>query len=321
MTGRQTHILEIKQKIDAMLDGRPAYLRSFYNSMVNSGKTASYQTIWKYLQHTLRMIDTIGKPVESVTYDDMVNYLAEVSQKGNGESKSGSYMIAVYSALKKFFSYMENSERIKKSPMAKIDRPAPKPSDQVKRVYLTKADLKLVFDEVRRNGGKFAKRDELILALFLTTGMRCTALTEIDLNDIDFSAKTVRIIEKRNKQRVFTVSDDVIRLMRAWIADRETWGVSEADKNALFVSAQGARMSSLLVSNAVEHYCKVTGKHITPHKLRGTCATLLSDSGMSVYEIQLMLGHSSPKTTEIYLQNKEAKIRMASETASSFYIA
>lgn len=321
MTGKQEHVAQVKEKIDRMLEGKAPYFRSFYNSMVSSGRTGSYGTIFKYLQYVTTFVDSMDKPLNEIGYDDIVDWMAEYSRKENGESKSGSYMVAVYSALKKFFQYLEYSDKISKNPMNMIDRPAPKPSDQVKRTSLTKQELTTIFKAIRRRGGKRAKRDELMFALFLTTGMRCTALTEINIDDFNFDKKTVTIIEKRNKHREFALSDSVISLAKEWMAERASWETVSNSNRAMFVSSTGKRMTQLLVSNVVENCCKITGKHITPHKLRATCATLLSEDGLSIYEIQSFMGHQSPTTTEIYLQDKEEKVRKTSERASSFYIA
>lgn len=315
MTGREESILKAKAKMEEMLVGQPPEIRGFYSDMVHSGKTKSFMTQKSYLQIVIAFMGWMNKPVNEIGYDDVLRYMDVKSDNGR---TSGSWMVAVYSGLKKFFNYLRKTKRIIDNPMDGMDRPAPKPSDQVKRTYLTQDEINLVIQKIRLEGGKYAKRDELIFALFLTNAMRLNALYELNVGDIDFDKKEMRVIEKENKCRIFYPSDNILKLTASYLKERKCIAPF-GSTNALFISGDGERMTRYMIESMITRRCNVTGKHITPHKIRASTATLLSNQGYSVYDIQQLLGHASPHTTEIYLQNKNEASANANKGANSFY--
>lgn len=320
MTGRQEDDLKIEARVEEKLKSQPDYMRYFYKKMARSGKTGSSRTRSKYLDYVITFMDAVGKPYTEINFDDIVCYLDDLAVHKDGTQKSGSYMIAVHAALKKFFGYLEDSERITKNPMMKVDRPAPKPADQVKRVSITKDEVKVIQNNIQRFGGSFALRDELIFMLFMTTGMRCTALTEINVEDIDLNAMTIETIGKGNKHAVFYLSPKIVDMIKRYLEERERV-LNGTKTGALFVTYKKCRIGQDQVRKMITKYSAVVGKHITPHKLRASVATILSEEGYSVYEIQQLLRHKSPQTTEIYLQNGAAAARRANEGANALFDA
>ena len=129
----------------------------------------------------------------------------------------------------------------------------------------------------------------------------------------------MRVIEKENKFRVFYPSDNVLRLAASYLKERKLIA-SHAKTDAMFITEDGNRMTRYMIESMITRRCNVTGKHITPHKIRASTATLLSIKGYSVYDIQQFLGHASPHTTEIYLQDKNEASAKANKGANSFYI-
>lgn len=315
MTGREESVMKAKAKMAEMLNGQGEEVRGFYSDMIHSGKTKSFMTQKSYLQIVIAFMAWIDKPVSEIIYDDVLRYMDE---KSNNGKTSGSWMVAVYSGLKKYFAYLRKTKRIKENPMDEMDRPAAKPSDQVKRTYLTQDEIDLVISEIRRSGGRYAKRDELIFALFLTNAMRLNALYELNISDIDFEKKEMRVIEKENKFRVFYPSDNVLKLAASYIKERKSIA-PHVKTDAMFITEDGNRMTRYMIESMITRRCNVTGKHITPHKIRASTATLLSIKGYSVYDIQQFLGHASPHTTEIYLQDKNEASAKANKGANSFY--
>lgn len=315
MSGREESVAMAKRHMEDMIKDQPFEIKGFYTDMVHSGKTRSFMTQKSYLQIVIAFMNWINKPVSEITYDDVRAYM---DKKSNGGQTSGSWMVAVHSGLKKFFSYLKKTKRIIENPMDGMDRPAPTPSDQVQRTTLTLNEINAIIKEIRRKGGIYAKRDELIFVLFLTNAMRLNALYELNIEDIDFTRKEVRVIEKENKLRVFYPSENVLRLASDYLKERSRISGS-INTNALFVCNKGTRMTRYMIESMITRRCEITGKHITPHKIRATTATLLSKDGHSVYEIQQLLGHASPHTTEIYLQDKNEASLRANKGANRFY--
>ena len=319
-SGKLDHEREIEARMQAKLANQPDYIRGFYNSMIGSSRTKSTMTRQNYTYSAIKFIEAVGKPYDKITYDDIIEYRNNLSRKANGESKSGSYMCAVHGALVRFFKYLVDSGRITNNPMDRIERPAPKPSDQVVRVSLTKKEFKSCVNNMRKRTDDYELRDELMFALFISTAMRCTALSEINVSDIDMESATLKVIDKGNRFREFDLSPDIMDLLHRWLGVRERLMLGHAPTDALFISNRRRRISQGEIRNITMRNCERTGKHITPHKFRRSCATWIVSDGGTVFQAQQMLGHKNPKTTtEIYLQNKTEEFKKATQIASNFY--
>lgn len=318
ITGKQEHIAKTEAKMREILKGQPDYMTGFYNSMVNSSRTSSYMTRRNYTYAVIRFMDIVRKPYDQIRYDDIMTFMINDRLKPNGEPKGVSHDITTYSALSRFFKYLMDSERISKNPMQNIERPSSKSNKTMKKVTLTQKEINSIIRKIRKGGGKFALRDELIIALLVTTGMRRTALTEINLSDIDLREKTIQIIDKETKHRTFDLSDHTIDLINRWCEVRKALMRNVSNSDALFISSRYQRITQEGVALIVKKWCGTTEKHITPHKLRATCATLLAESGSDLYEVQHHLGHNSPQTTERYMCVPD-KIKKANRLANTFY--
>ncbi len=315
MTGRQESINKAEDRMEKMIADKSADVKGFYYSMLQSGKTASYMTRRNYVYAVLKFKEKVNKHYSEIEYDDIVWYLNDLGKKKDGTQKTGSYMDAVHAALKRYFMYLTRSGKIQKNPMEYVDRPAPTPSDQIVRISLTKQEFQKCITNTRKSQSKFSKRDELAMAIMITTGVRISALININLEDISEDG-VLKIIDKRNHYREFQLSRETMKLCAEWEAERR---VIADNTSALFVSSEGTRITQNGFRKAIAKRCELTGKHITPHKFRRSCATWLHSEGGSLYDVQQYLGHSSPKTTEIYLQDKaEATVR-ANGIANNFY--
>ena len=150
------------------------------------------------------------------------------------------------------------------------------------------------------------KRDRAMLELMYATGVRVSELTTMNLGDIDFQNKLVRVMGKRRKERVLPFGDPAAEALRAYLAVREMFlnntPISERDFEAVFLNYQGTRITPRSVGRMVEKYIRIcAGMHqISPHALRHSFATHLLDSGADLRDIQELLGHARLSTTQIY---------------------
>ena len=330
-TGKDIYENRIKSKVESRVNNYPDYVKGFYYSLRNSGRTTSVKTQDVYTGYVIRFLEETNKSVQDITYDDITFFLVNIGTKPNGKKASGSYMVAVYSALKKFFKYLIATKRIIDNPMENIERPAPKPSDQVKRCYLEVSEINNILSslnkswrdyEAGKNDDKYALRDLAIISLFLNTGIRLQALTNLDIGDIDHHNKTVTVIDKGNKKKICYLNNNTFNILVMWCMKAIVYnGYKSETVNKdmpIFVSNRKKRMSESTVENIIRRRCKIEGKNITPHKLRATYATQMLNAGCGLYEVQQLMGHSSPKTTEIYIQGQEENIKQASKLANTF---
>ncbi|HVI70385.1 MAG TPA: tyrosine recombinase XerC [Pyrinomonadaceae bacterium] len=150
------------------------------------------------------------------------------------------------------------------------------------------------------------KRDRAMLELMYATGVRVAELTTLNVGDVDFQNRLIRVTGKRRKQRIVPFGDPAGEAIRNYLGVREKFlfnaAVSKRDEAALFLNYQGTRITTRSVGRMVEKYIRIcAGMHnISPHALRHSFATHLLDSGADLRDIQELLGHARLSTTQIY---------------------
>jgi integrase/recombinase XerC len=160
------------------------------------------------------------------------------------------------------------------------------------------------------------KRDRAILEFLYATGVRVGELVNLNLPDIDFREKLVRVTGKRKKQRILPFGEPALQALMYYL--NETRPVflnncppSERDENAVFLNYQGTRITTRSVGRMVDKYiklCAEINRDISPHSLRHSFATHLLDSGADLRDIQELLGHARLSTTQIYTQVSMEKL-------------
>ena len=151
------------------------------------------------------------------------------------------------------------------------------------------------------------KRDRAILEFLYATGIRVGELVNLNLKDVDFREKLVRVTGKRKKQRILPFGEPALQSLMYYLNEtRPTYLNScppaERDDQAVFLNYQGTRITTRSVGRMVDKYIKQTADihDISPHSLRHSFATHLLDSGADLRDIQELLGHARLSTTQIY---------------------
>jgi len=160
------------------------------------------------------------------------------------------------------------------------------------------------------------RRDRAILEFLYATGVRVGELVNLNLKDIDFREKLVRVTGKRKKQRILPFGEPALQALMYYLNEtRPTFlnncPPSERDEQAVFLNYQGTRITTRSVGRMVDKYiklCAEINRDISPHSLRHSFATSLLDSGMDLREIQELLGHARLSTTQIYTQVSMEKL-------------
>ena len=188
----------------------------------------------------------------------------------------------------------------------------PKIKTEHKVTYLTKDEIDNVLNTIRLHSTKQKRsRDLCLVSLALSTGLRVSAITQINIEDIDLDNNTIKVVEKGNKTRVIPFGNNLGELIWQCIKDRDEH-FPGADTNALFLSQWKRRMTTQAVRDLVAKYTKViSNKHITPHKLRASAATNLAASGVSIQAIAKVLGHENIQTTRRYVEVLESEANEA----------
>jgi integrase/recombinase XerC len=150
------------------------------------------------------------------------------------------------------------------------------------------------------------KRDRAILEFLYGTGMRVSELVKLNLRDIDFKNKMVKVTGKRRKQRIVPFGDPALHALMQYLTVRGAFlhnaPLAERDEQVVFLNYQGTRITTRSVGRMVDKYITIcAGIHnISPHSLRHSFATHLLDGGADLRHIQELLGHARLSTTQIY---------------------
>jgi integrase/recombinase XerC len=143
-------------------------------------------------------------------------------------------------------------------------------------------------------------RDRAVLELFYSSGLRLAELVGLDVDDLDFGERTVRVTGKGSKSRVVPVGRHALEAVRAWVKVRGA--LCDVEQRAMFVSVRGTRLAARTIQSRIKHWAVVQGSptHVHPHMLRHSFATHLLESSGDLRAVQELLGHASISTTQVY---------------------
>ena len=200
-------------------------------------------------------------------------------------------------AVRSFFAWAEETGQVAENPARSVTlRRLPRTTP----TFLTEAEKRRLSKELRGRSSKLARRDRVIVELFLGTGIRLQELVSLDVDDVDLDAKHLRVRAKGGVPQVKFLKSTLRSLLRLYLNERRCQGNGEC--SALFLSNRGSRLSAGQVANRVKYWLRRAriDKRISPHGLRHTFATHLYSRTGDILVVKRALGHRDLSTTEIY---------------------
>ena len=205
-------------------------------------------------------------------------------------------------ALRTFFQFLVREGVVELNPAKLVS--TPRLEKKLPR-HLSVEDA-IRFIETPDTETDLGRRDRAMLELLYATGVRVSELTKLNLHDIDFKNKLIRVTGKRRKERIVPFGDEAREALQKYLDAHDRFllhaPVTLREPEALFLNYQGTRITTRSVGRMVEKYIGIcAGMHdISPHALRHSFATHLLDSGADLRDIQELLGHARLSTTQIY---------------------
>lgn len=322
MSGIQEFNTKWENKINEKLKKYPELIGYANYIKGNHAMTTNYQ----YVSRVIDFLIFTNKTISDLTFDDYIAYLASI------KNKTSSYQRTVFFALKRFSEYLVYSNKNNFNPMQLIEAPKNIESIATKQKrekgFLTKEEVKITLSSIEKGVGShkaqvrqedWKERDLAILYIFLATGIRCSALVKLDIDNINWEESTIIVIDKGSKVHKYILPLNVKEILKAWMNKRELF-LNGKYVDALFISNQRKRIGTSAVYDIVKKYsCNIKGKNISPHKLRATFGTHLYNETRDIKFVQDQMGHSNPKTTELYIRgNKDADRKKAADIMSNF---
>lgn len=215
------------------------------------------------------------------------------------------------SALKSFFKFLQRQQIIEVNPMSKISGPkTPKrlPS------FVDEHQMEDLFTEVKFDEGFVGQRDKLILDILYQTGIRRSELTHLKELDVDLFNATIKVLGKRNKERIIPISLALKRNLETYLQVKKELNLSNS---MLLVSEKGHTLSEQVVYKSVKKYLSqiTTIQKKSPHVLRHTFATHLLNNGADINAVKDLLGHANLSATQIYTHNTIDKLKKSYKQA------
>ena len=315
MVGQMERDLLFQKRTEKRLAALPKYVLEWYYNLRASNLSAS--TCCDYVNKVKGLLDFVSYndpniKIEEITQTILDQYFISIKTKEKGDiiiATSDSFQQTVWCALNNFFEFLFKRGYIKINYIKQIHKPKNKDLDRINehRIQLTKEDFNKMLLATQNNPSRIEKsRDYFLLSLFMVTGIRRTALEELNLDNLDLRSKQLYVIDKGNKRHSYYLSDDVVNIAEKYLIDREKYNYYCS--NALFLSIYGNRISSNAIYNIVQKYSKkALGKKISPHKLRAGFCSILYEETHDAEFVRRAVGHSNIATTQRYIVtgNKE----------------
>lgn len=211
------------------------------------------------------------------------------------------------SSLKTFYKFLLKVKQIEISPLSK--HKALKTPKKI-QIPFSENELDLVLNHIEYKEGFEGQRDKLIVDLFYTTGIRRSELIGLQLTSIDLSSKTIKVLGKRNKERILPTLDVICEQIKSYLGSRNELEVIK-DENNLFLLSNGNKINETFVYRLINSYFSNVSEKVkkSPHMLRHTFATHMLNRGADLNSIKELLGHSSLASTQVYTHSSLLELK------------
>ena len=211
------------------------------------------------------------------------------------------------SSLNSYYKFLLKIETIKVNPLVK--HKALKTAKKV-QIPFSENEINAVLEQLDFDTSFEGVRNKLIIELFYSTGIRRIELVEIKFNDISQENKTLKVLGKRNKERIIPLLNSVLKTIDHYKQKRRELEIIQ-DSEYLFLTKKGVKVYETLVYRIINDYFSVASNKVkkSPHILRHTFATHLLNQGADLNAVKELLGHSSLAATQIYTHNSIAELK------------
>lgn len=285
----------------SFLTGFIDYLK--YEKRVSQNTVISYSTdleqFFAYLEKNFQVTDI--NDIDSKIIRTWIITLLE-------EGLSARSINRKISSLKSFFNYHNRIKTISKNPIRQIT--APKIAKRLPE-FVAQEDMERLFNENLFADTYEGWRDRVIIELFYSTGMRLSELINIKFQDIDFYENSIKVLGKRNKERIIPLGNIAIEALRIYLIFFENKFGESKSYLYIFVTSKAKKIYPKAVYKIVRKYLDMvtTIDKRSPHVIRHTFATHLLNNGADINAIKEILGHSSLAATQVYTHNSIDKLK------------
>lgn len=274
------------------------YLKIERGLSKNSVENYSFdvQRLYKFLKQNSIEVSPIH-----ITEEQVQEFIYEISKQVNPRTQS-----RLISGLKSFFKYLIFEDYRTTNPLELIE--APKTGRKLPDVLSIEDIDNLIgaikIDNVSEENQMLAHRNKAILETLYSCGLRVSELTGLKISDLFFDEGFIKITGKGNKQRFVPISRSTQKIINIYQTEcRFFFPIQKGFEDTLFLNRRGRRLTRAMIFTIIKKLAQEIelNKTISPHTFRHSFATHLLENGADLRSIQLMLGHESITTTEVYM--------------------
>jgi integrase/recombinase XerC len=216
-------------------------------------------------------------------------------------------------SLKAYYAYLLRMGRINKNP---LKGHKPMKTSKMMEVPFSEQEMDRLFKLFPHANTYEDIRNQLIVELLYTTGIRRSELTGLKVSDLDLCSGTIKVLGKRNKERLIPLLKGVLIRFEKYLDSRKTT-FPQTQYNALFLTDKGNKINDSLVYRIINRYLREVSDKTkrSPHVLRHTFATHMLNKGADINSVKELLGHSSLASTQVYTHNSIAELMRIHEGA------
>jgi integrase/recombinase XerC len=255
--------------------------------------TTDLKQFTSFLSSEFQIIDEINE----ISFQIIRTWIASLLEKGINPRSVNRKI----STLKTYFKFLIREGELVENPMMKVV--APKSKKRLP-VFIEEDQIASLLNEVQFEEDFVGQRNKLIIELFYVTGIRLSELINIKISDVDFNNQSIKVLGKRNKERIIPLSSNVVNDLNIFIENNQ-------QNKYLFTNLEGNKLYNKLVYRLVNKYIgeisSVNKK--SPHILRHTFATHMLNNGADINAIKELLGHANLSATQVYTHNTIEKLK------------
>ena len=317
MQGRLESEIKTLEITDDLMRNMPEFVNEWYFSLRASGKTAS--SCYDYIRKIKKFLEYIDNDIKNITPEEITlqaceSYMISCQTKKDSDGMEvfilDSHQRSIRSALNNFLKYLFRQGYIEYNFMEDIKFVSNKEKVKAKHksVSITQNDFKKILSAAKENtdcmNGLLCNRDVFVILLIMTTGIKKSAISRLDIQNVDINNKTISVISNSNKTKIFNLNEQTINYLNKWLIDRDKIKISDCE-NALLLGKDGKRLGDDAIGNIVKkNSLKAIGKEITSNQLSSGFCEILYKKTKDLEFVRSVAGHSSIDTTRRIVKKK-----------------
>ena len=264
--------------------------------------TAYSKDLGQFLHHVQQNLEIPS--IEEVDHHDIRSWIISILEDEQLQAVSVNRKI---SCLRSFYKYLVRNELVSKNPMERITSLK---TNKKLPLFLEQKQMENLLDQMEFGDDFSGLRDKLIIELLYCTGMRRSELIGLRRSNVNRSKKELKVLGKRNKERIIPLSDMSMAMIAEYEVLRNTEFPDSESLEFLLLNDSGNQMTDGFVYRKVNRYLRLvtTIEKKSPHILRHTFATHMLNNGADLNAIKELLGHANLSATQVYTHNSIEKL-------------